>query len=124
MDQTDIKFIIAALSLLFILISGIYLRKKSRPYNNLVFSVHKILDLTFIVLSVIISGGYAYGTTEEMSVFITVILAVLILLSFITGALQSFKKPPPGVIIITHKVASYMILVLLPLSYILFIHNN
>jgi len=124
MDQADIKIIIAALSLPFILITGIYLRKKSRPYNKLVFSVHKIIDLTLIVLSVIILRGLAISTTDGMPVFITVILAVLILLSFITGALQSFEKPPPGVIIITHKVASYMILVLLPLTYILFIYQN
>ena len=120
MEPMYTKMLIAVLSLPVILISGIYLRRRSRPYNNILFSVHKIVAVILIIFALIVLRYFLRNTsTDGLIIYLAILTAILLLFSFITGALQSFERPPPVTIVIIHKVSSYLMFISLPLSFIL-----
>ena len=120
MEPMYTKMLIAVLLLPVILISGIYLRKRSRPYNNILFSVHKIVAVILIIFALLVLRNFLRNTsTDGLIIYLAISTAVLLLFSFITGALQSFERPPPLTIVIIHKVSSYLMFIFLPLFFIL-----
>jgi len=120
MEPMYTKMLIAVLLLPVILISGIYLRKRSRPYNNILFSVHKIVAVILIIFALLVLRNFLRNTsTDRLIIYLAISTAVLLLFSFITGALQSFERPLPLTIVIIHKVSSYLMFICLPLSFIL-----
>ena len=120
MEPMYTKMLIAVLSLPVILISGIYLRRRSRPYNNILFSVHKIVAVILIIFTLIVLRNFLRNTsTDRLIIYLAILTAILLLFSFITGALQNFERPPPLTIVIIHKVSSYLMFIFLPLFFIL-----
>ncbi len=120
MDPTFTKMLIALLLLPVIIISGIYLRKKSRPYKQFPFTIHKTLAIAYIIFSVlVIIRFFKNYNPAGLMVFLIIITLALMISSFVTGALQSFEKPPHSIIIVTHKVSSYLLSLSLPLTFFL-----
>lgn len=125
MDTIYTKILIGLFLLPVIVISGIYLRKKSRPYNNILFTGHKIIAVVYLIFTVlVIISFFRNASREGILPFLLALTASLILFSFVTGALQSFEKPPPAIINIIHKVSSYLIIICLPLTFILLYNFN
>jgi len=121
METIFTKILIILFSLPFILISGIFLRKKSRPYNKILFTFHKIVAVVYIIFTILVIRSFSRDPGPEgIFAFLLVFTAALILFSFITGALQSFEKPPPSVVSVTHKVSSYLMFICLPLTFIIY----
>lgn len=122
MESAGIKITILVLALHIILFSGIYLRKKSRPYNNIVFAIHKIVAVIFIIFIVLVMrASLTNESPDGIFVYLLVFTAFLALTSFITGVLQSFEKPPPAMVNIIHKVSSYLLFTCLALIFIFII---
>ncbi len=120
MEPMYTKMLMAVLSLPLILISGIYLRKRSRPYNNILFSVHKIVAVILIIFALIVLRNFLRNSSiDGLIIYLAILTAILLLFSFITGALQSFERPLPLTIVIIHKVSSYLMFISLPLFFIL-----
>jgi hypothetical protein len=120
MDPTFSKMLIALFMLPVMIISGIYLRKKSRPYKQLPFTVHKVPAIIYIIFSLLVIIRFLNNYTPEgLMVCLIIFTLTLMLSSFVTGALQSFEKPPHVIIIITHKVGSYLLSICLPLTFLL-----
>lgn len=120
MESALSKMIIAVSLLPVILIAGIILRIKSRPYNNLTFSVHKIIAVIYTVFVIIIFVNYFRELFTGGMLPVLVLSGVLFLvISFVTGALQSFEKPAPSFVVALHKISSYLMLVIIPASFIL-----
>lgn len=121
METFFTKILIILFSLPVIMISGIFLRKKSRPYNNILFTVHKLIAVVYIIFTILVIRRFLTDTgAEGIFIFLLLFTAALILFSFITGALQSFEKPPPSVVSVTHKVSSYLMFICLPLTFIIY----
>jgi len=120
METIFTKILIILISLPVILISGIYLRMKSRPYNNTLFTVHKIVAVVYIIFTILAIRSFLKDSgLEGFFGFLVIFTAALIFVSFITGALQSFEKPPPSIVSIIHKASSYIMFICLPLTFVL-----
>jgi predicted neutral ceramidase superfamily lipid hydrolase len=125
MEKIYTKILLGLFLLPVIVISGIYLRKKARPYNNILFTAHKIVAVVYLIFTVLVIINFIRDSSREgILPFLLALTASLILFSFITGALQSFEKPPPAIINIIHKVSSYLIIICLPLIFILLCNFN
>ena len=119
MESELTKIIIAASLLPIILVSGIILRKRARPFSNILFTIHKTIAVVYTIFTVIVFINFFRGNYPGDSVTFPVIVSLaLIIISFITGALQSFEKPPPAALNIVHKVSSYLMFISLPLTFI------
>ena len=121
MESIFTKILIILFSLPVILVSGIFLRKKSRPYNNILFTVHKIIAVVYIIFTILVLRSFLKDPGPEgIFAFLLIFTAALIVFSFITGALQSFEKPPPSIVSIIHKASSYLMFICLPLTFIIY----
>jgi hypothetical protein len=103
---TASKFILPGIIFLLTLASGVWLSNAGKPYNNAIFTIHKLIALGAVVLAAIqmVKGFKTTGITPvTIGLFITTILAVIAL--FATGALMSLNKEPYKVWLIIHQIA-------------------
>jgi len=119
--ESDILFlIVAGVCVLLIIASGIIMRQMGKPYKGIVFTIHKLSVLGTIVFFWIglrkIAASIEIGGNYRTAMLTTIILGIL---SFVTGALQSFEKPAPEFIRVLHKLCSYLLILTLMLTLIL-----
>ena len=94
---------------------GFWLRKTGKPYNGLLFNVHKLLALG----NVIFTGMMVFRLIENMHVpVVMVVLLVLVVLSvislFASGALLSIGKLDHSLVSISHRISvAVLVLVML-----------
>jgi chromate transport protein ChrA len=104
------KFILPGIIFLFTLASGVWLSNAGKPYNNAIFTLHKLIALGAVVLAAIqmVKGFKTTGITPvTIGLSIITILAVIAL--FATGALMSLDKELYKVWLIIHQIAPAVI---------------
>ncbi len=100
------NFLSPALIFMLTVAFGFWLRKKGKPYNGLLFNVHKLLALG----NVIFTGMMVFRLIENMHVPVgMVVLLVLVVLSvislFASGALMSIGKQDHSLVRISHRIS-------------------
>jgi hypothetical protein len=106
MSTITSKFVVTGLLLTFTLISGVFLSNSGKPYNGVIFTVHKLIALaTVVVIAVNIYqlqkvGGV--GALVELALFS--VIGLLFLALFVSGALLSIGNLAPEISLTIHKV--------------------
>ena len=112
MSTTGVRAVGAALFCLVIFATGYWLTRSGKPYNGLLFNVHKLIALAAVVLfvAVLVRTGRAaaLGTGEVIAGVVTGLLFVGL---FVTGALVSVEKPMPAIVATVHHILPYLALV-------------
>ena len=107
------KTAIFGLLVVLTLVSGVWLSHSGKPYNSMIFTIHKLIALA----TVIIIGMNVYHLFRAMDGNTLVALSViavsglLFLALFISGALLSLGKPVPEAVLKIHQVAPLLALV-------------
>jgi hypothetical protein len=87
-----------------IIVSGVLLAKSGKPYNPVLFNVHKLISLAAVVL-----GGIwvynLYGSPHSGNLLITLIVvaALLYIVLFVTGGMLNVEKPFEDTLRVIHK---------------------
>jgi hypothetical protein len=99
----------AGLFSLFLFLSGFWLSRSGKPYNGIIFNIHKLIALTAVVLFVITlyrtNQVAALRPVESLAVIVT---GFLLLGLFVTGGLLSIEKPMPAIILKLHHITPYL----------------
>lgn len=95
---------IGALYLLMIL-TGIWLTKKGKPYSPLAVNLHKFITLAMLVLAVIqvISLNKTNGISGLVWVAV-IIAAILFLMEMVSGGIISASKEEKVTVVKSHKI--------------------
>jgi hypothetical protein len=113
MVQTGLnsKVIISVILILIILVLGIILHQTGKPYSNVIFTLHKLATIAFIVLMVIELIGFRKtdGLGSPMILFIVLGIIALVGL-FASGTLLSLDKMEQTARII-HKISTLLFLI-------------
>lgn len=110
-DTYKIKFLV--IGILFILIFGFgyWLSHGGKPYNGILFNLHKLIGLAagvYLVITVIqIQRASPISSLGWAALGVTVLL---FLVNVAAGGLISIEKPMPVVFSILHKVLPYLCL--------------
>jgi len=109
MDTTQSRLIGAGLFLLFIFLSGFWLSRSGKPYNAVIFNIHKLIGLAtglFLVITVYqIHQVNPLGTFEITAIVVTVLFFVG---TIAAGGLLSIGKTMPPAILKLHQIAPYL----------------
>jgi len=100
------KFILPGIIFVLTLASGAWLSNTGKPYSSAIFTIHKLISVTAVVLAAIqmIRGFKTVGASPlAIVLFILAILAVIAL--FATGALMSLDKEPYKIWLLIHQIA-------------------
>ena len=111
--------IIAGIFFLFILLSGFWLSRSGKPYNGLIFNIHKLIGLgagIYLVRTVYMTHQAApLSPTQWTAIIVTVLLFLFAvaaggLLSILAdGGLENMGQPQRRSIETVHKITPYLI---------------
>jgi len=113
MGTSGVRFIGAGLGFLLILVSGYWLSHIGKPYNAILFNIHKLVAVAAIVLLVIIvvrANRVAALSTIELIAAVATGVSFLSLVA--SGGVLSIVKEMPAVVLKVHQVAPYLTVVL------------
>ena len=98
---------------------GLWVSLTGRPYNGLLFNVHKLLALACVVLTLIPLVGLLKASPAHATALALLALAALcVIVLFATGAVMSIGTFARALVLLAHRIA----LVLLPLSLVVSVY--
>ena len=121
MDSLNLKFIYTGIFFLFILLSGFWVSRSGKPYNGLIFNIHKFIGLgvgVFLIRTVYLTHQAApLNATQWATIVITVLLFILTvivggLLSILAeGGLKDMGRSMQATLSMIHKFFPYGIMI-------------
>jgi hypothetical protein len=113
MMNITIKLTGLGLLFLLIIISGIWLTKTGRPYQNIVFNVHKLISLLTVVLGAIMVYNLQKGLEiSGLATSLMILAGIMFIILTITGGLLNLDKPFYDTLRIVHRVLSPLSIIL------------
>jgi hypothetical protein len=106
------RFVIPGIALLLTLVFGFWLSNAGKPYNGLLFNVHKLIALGAVVLTAVQLYKALKGMEPETLIIMLILVAGLcVAASFITGALMSIRKGANDLLRVIHNVAPVLVII-------------
>lgn len=103
---------------------GFWLSHLGKPYNGILFNVHKLIALGAVVVMAIQMVKLLRGMETQALVIVLLVVAALCVISlFVSGALMSAGKLEYNLMLTIHRVAPFVLVVGLGLV-ALFIKNS
>jgi len=100
------NFTIPGFIFLLTMVFGLWLSRLGKPYNGLLFNIHKLAALGAVVLTVIRLSGALKNVDSMTSIIVLLALAVICVVAlFATGALMSLGKLDYNLLVTIHKIA-------------------
>jgi uncharacterized membrane protein len=113
-STTTLSIITAGLTLLMIL-SGVLLRKSGEPYKTGIFTLHKLSVVAILVFVVLIYVQHFKSFCfQRFGLFLFIVSGLILVVAFFTGALLSFEKITSYKLKITHRILSWLTILLIP----------
>jgi len=108
------KIWITSIGFVLIIVFGIILNRTGKPYNTIIFTIHKLVALALIVYSFIYVRQLLISYKGELSISRVLLVSIMlvlisILLLFITGALMSIGVLSLKVIRIIHLLSTIIL---------------
>ena len=105
----DLRLIFAALLFVFVFISGIWLSKYGRPLNVVIFTIHKLISILTLILTVIVIYTLQRGVDlKTFDYYLLIITSVFFISAIITGGFLSIEKLTNNAMLISHKILSLL----------------
>lgn len=87
------KFYTAGLGFLFTLVFGFWLSRRGKPYNGLLFNIHKLIALATVILTFLaVRQVWQTLDTDALTFLLLFITAVGVIALFASGAFMSANK--------------------------------
>ena len=125
MNPITSKLIGTGLLLLFTLLSGVWLSHSGRPYNTVIFTIHKLIALGAVIFTVVTVQQLRTSVDiQTLAIGAIVVTGLLFLSLFASGALLSIGKPDHIAILTIHRVAPLLAVIATAATMILLAGNK
>ena len=105
------RFLIGGLCFAYIILSGFWLNRTGRPLNVLILTTHKLTSVAAVVyLIVIVYRAHQLSALSPTLIAACAVALVCFAIMIATGGLLSTAKPMPPVILKTHQIMPYLVL--------------
>ncbi len=109
MNPTQSRAVGAALSFLFIFLSGLWLNRSGMPYSTIMLTIHKLITLATIAFIVVTVYRRHQLTPLSMLEMITIIITGLLFVGTIaTGGLLSINRTMPAAVHRLHQMTPFV----------------
>jgi hypothetical protein len=107
--DTVATFLVPVGAFLMTLVFGVWLSRKGKPYNGLLFNAHKLIALGTVVVTAVRTYYALEGAEVQALLIALIILAGLCVVAlFATGALMSLGKLSHALLLTIHRVALFL----------------
>lgn len=111
MGVIPVSYLVSGLFFALIFIFGFWLSRSGKPYNGLLFNIHKLIALGALVyLTVTIYKVHQAQPLGSVQITASAVTAACFLVTILTGGLGSLEKAMPAILLKIHRVAPYMTL--------------
>ena len=105
--DTIAKFTIPGIAFLLTLAFGLWVSYSGKPYNGILFNIHKLLALGVVIITIVQLAGILRNVDAgALNIILLVLAALCIVALFSSGALMSMNKLDYMLILTIHRVAS------------------
>jgi hypothetical protein len=112
MGAFDLRVILMGVFLVLSIVSGIIVSAAGRPLNIALSTLHKLIAIASVVCAVLFVASQGKNKDiGSVTIAFIVLTGVLLVSLFATGAVLSFDKPAPSVILLMHKAAPVLTVV-------------
>jgi hypothetical protein len=108
--ETLSKFVLPGILFMLTLAFGFWLSRVGKPYNGLLFNIHKLIALGSVVLTGIQLSKTLHAPDLLLVALLTVSTLCVIAL-FVSGALMSAEKSDDALLLTIHRVAPVILVV-------------
>ncbi|MBN2503123.1 MAG: hypothetical protein JXB38_20265 [Anaerolineales bacterium] len=109
MNISNTKLIGIGALFVVIFFFGFWLSRSGKPYNGLLFNLHKLIALgTLIFLGVIVYRTNQAAPLDGLVWAVGILTGLLFLGTMITGGLLDIDKPLPAVLATVHHITPYL----------------
>jgi len=100
------KFVIPGVLFILTLVFGSRLSRSGKPYDGLIFNIHKLIALAAVVVTAIQTfNAPKIGVTQPILIGLLIVLGLCAVALFVTGALMSANKATGRAALTIHKIA-------------------
>jgi hypothetical protein len=108
------KFVTPGILFALTLAFGFWLSRLGRPYNGILFNIHKLIALGAVVLVVVETFGLMKEISPQSLVVALFIVAGLCAVTlFASGALMSLEKSDYSITLAVHRVAPILTVIVM-----------
>ena len=94
---------------LLIFLSGYRLSHSGKPYSIIILTIHKLISLAVaLILLMVVLQFIQSASLSIIELAISVITAIALLLTIITGGLLSTDRPTPPIIRKLHQITPFV----------------
>ena len=113
MNAITTRLVASGLLFVFTLLSGVWLSNSGKPFNSLIFSIHKLIAMAMVIL--LAMSVYNLYKTLDLRTFLQLIFiaasGLLFLALIVTGSLLSLNIQLSGFALKAHQVAPLLALI-------------
>lgn len=111
MNTTFVKIALLALSFLVVFVLGFFLSRSGKPYNLIIFTIHKLVSVgMFVLLTVTVYKAQRIYPLDSAQIWMTVVTAIIFVATIVTGGLLSGNLVVPKIVQKFHHVLPYLVL--------------
>lgn len=118
--NVSVKITLISLIFLLIVVSGIWLTRTGKPYNPVLFNVHKFVSLTGVVVTAVLLYGY-FNSMEvsPLIVALTIAAGLLFVVLLVSGGLLNLDIKLYKLLRIVHRITPALSIILTALIFLL-----
>ena len=96
---------------------GLWVSKVGKPYNNMLFNIHKLIALGAVILTAIrIFKPDPFTTFPNMAILLIALAVLCVIAMFATGAVMSIKDVVPKAALLVHRILPAIIFISVSIS--------
>jgi len=100
------KFVIPGVLFILTLVFGFWLSRSGKPYNGLIFNIHKLIALAAVIVAAIRAfNALKIVEAQPILIALLIVIGLCAVALFVTGALMSANKPAYPSLLTIHRVA-------------------
>ena len=106
------KFVLPGIAFILTLAFGFWVTHAGKPYNGLLFNVHKLIALGAVVATVIqLTNLLKSADALALIIVLLVVAALCVIALFASGALMSMDKLDYALMLTIHRVAPVVLVI-------------
>ena len=106
------KFVVPGILFILTLGVGFWLSRSGKPYNGLIFNIHKLIALAAVVVTAIQTfNALKIGEVQPLLSVLLIVIGLCAVALFVTGALMSANKLAYDSLLTIHKIAPLLAII-------------
>ena len=114
------KFVLPVVAFVLTLVFGFWVSHLGRPYNGLLFNVHKLIALGAVIATIVqLTKVLKNANALVLIIVLLVVAALCVIALFASGAFMSIGNVDYGLMLTVHRIAPVVLVIAMVIIFIM-----